>query len=503
MTRRISRRLFARQLSGLTLTLGLSQRARAGLLWPYRSQGVWLAGDHHIHTCYSMDGLYEIAEQIESAARGGLDFCVITDHGGPEHSRVLLQRAYPELVAARKKYPHMTVFQGLEWNIPDAEHGTLIVPPSGDEAQIIANFEAHFDQRGSVRSGPATTKESDAVRGLAFLQRIAPQALFFANHPSRRGLDSPHELRAWSDAAPTVMRGFEGAPGHGAAPLIGVARGYYGETPGAQAHPGYPAHAFRTWGGHDYAVADVGGLWDALLGEGRPFYITANSDAHRYLGDRAEVDRSQFRHTGRIEKTGRQKARGQKDYHDPDEDYLPGAYAKTVVYAQSRQPIDILDGMRKGQMFTVLGGLIDGLELVLSDGKQACGMGGTMEVTAPATIDLSLRLRLPVRANWNQQFPTLHHVDVIVGELQKSAHPDQRHNPTAHVTMRFEAADLRRGRRGTWVELHHRFRGMQRSFYVRVRGTSTACLSPAMDTLGSDPWQDLWFYSNPVQVRVH
>jgi hypothetical protein len=43
---------------------------------------------------------------------------------------------------------------------------------------------------------------------------------------------------------------------------------------------------------------------------------------------------------------------------------------------------------------------------------------------------------------------------------------------------------------------------VQRSFYVRVRGTNTDVPSPRQDPLGIDPWTDLWFYSNPVMVLV-
>jgi hypothetical protein len=40
------------------------------------------------------------------------------------------------------------------------------------------------------------------------------------------------------------------------------------------------------------------------------------------------------------------------------------------------------------------------------------------------------------------------------------------------------------------------------SAYVRVRGTSTAQLEPEVDPPGEDPWQDLWFYANPIFLEV-
>jgi hypothetical protein len=36
--------------------------------------------------------------------------------------------------------------------------------------------------------------------------------------------------------------------------------------------------------------------------------------------------------------------------------------------------------------------------------------------------------------------------------------------------------------------------------YIRVRGTNTTELEPEPDPAGENPWQDLWFYSNPVFI---
>ena len=281
----LGRRVFLARAAGLVLTLGSAPVAAARRVRPRGmaagspyDAGLWLAGDHHIHTRYSSDGRYEIAEQVAGAARSGLDFCVITDHGGPLHDKVLLQRAYPELVAARKAHPEMLLFQGLEWNIPEAEHSSVIVPPGESEAAVVAEFESRFDAH---RPRPRPLGEDDAIAGVRFLQAQKDRPLFFANHPARRGLDSPHELRAWADAGPDVTRGFEGAPGHPAATLVGDLRGHYSvpaHPPGS--FPGYPPESYRTFGGYDAYVAQVGGLWDSLLAEGRPFYITANSDSH-------------------------------------------------------------------------------------------------------------------------------------------------------------------------------------------------------------------------------
>lgn len=531
----LSRRVFLTRAGGLVLTLGatpLAGPAEAALrIDPYRRGGLWLSGDHHVHTCFSIDGMYRIEEQVENAVRSGLDFCVITDHGGPEHSRVLLSEAYPQLVAARKRFPQITVFQGLEWNIPAAEHGSIIVPPSDEEAQLIRDFQVQFDSRASRVSAPSAAaasaspsagstaaappaalrqatpaaspaeSEAAAAAGVRYLQQRSPRSLFFANHPARRGLDSPHELRDWADAGPDVMRGFEGAPGHGAAPLVGIPRGYYGESPGPRAHPGYPLHAYRTWGGYDYYVAQVGGLWDSLLGEGRAFYITANSDSHRYHGDRRETDRAAFRKLGYVPLTGRIKPKNPGDTHDPDEDYPPGVYARTYVYSSSRRPSDVLDGMRSGNMWTVLGGLVDGVELWVHDGRRAAPMGSTL-LSAPGTeLEVVLRIRPARKPNLVGERPLVHHVDLIVGEITGPVpHRDTLHHPTARVAHRWLTGQARRV--NGWLEFRYRMAGLRDSVFLRARGTNTDVVNPRLDPLQIDPWRDLWFYSNPVMVRL-
>jgi hypothetical protein len=39
--------------------------------------------------------------------------------------------------------------------------------------------------------------------------------------------------------------------------------------------------------------------------------------------------------------------------------------------------------------------------------------------------------------------------------------------------------------------------------YLRVRGTNTSEMEPELDPRGENPWQDLWFYSNPIFVEVN
>jgi PHP domain/TAT (twin-arginine translocation) pathway signal sequence len=174
----------------------------------------WLAGDHHIHTQYSPDAQYRVGDQVSHAAEYGLDWMVITDHGSVAHAKLGVDKVNPDIRVARTAYPDTLVFQGLEWNIPAAEHGTVFVAPGPNEVDVLKQFENSYDGTVNNANASTTANEALAVAGLTFLgqavrQRRVPDALMLANHPSRRGLDSPHEMRAWRDAypqCPSVVR---------------------------------------------------------------------------------------------------------------------------------------------------------------------------------------------------------------------------------------------------------------------------------------------------------
>ncbi|MBB0232129.1 PHP domain-containing protein, partial [Streptomyces calidiresistens] len=180
---------------------------------------LWLAGDHHIHTQYSSDAQYRVIDQVRNGVRYGLDWLVITDHGGATHARIGVEKTNPDIRAAREEIPDALVFQGLEWNIPAAEHATVFVHPGKNEVEVLKQFETDYD--GGVRGATADTPQNEAlaIAGLDFLaeqvqRRRVQDALMLANHPARRGVDSPHEIRNWRDAQPTIAVGMEGAPGH-------------------------------------------------------------------------------------------------------------------------------------------------------------------------------------------------------------------------------------------------------------------------------------------------
>lgn len=498
--RAISRRVFLTRMGGITISLGAAPwwlpRAAFGVN-PYDG-GVWLAGDHHIHTKYSPDGQYEIVEQVSQAARHGLSWCVITDHGGPRHDKVAVEQAYPKLQAARKSHPGMHVFQGLEWNVPAAEHGSVILPPTADEAKLIARFEARFDHKNlSRRNTPANT-EASAIAGVKYLQSLKGEhkPLFFVNHPARTGRTSPMEMRDWADTGPDVTRGFEGAAGHQAASLVGTPRGLYDKSPGRGSHEEYPRESYSTWGGYDWYVANVGGLWDSLLGEGRPWYITANSDSHRHHTDRTIVNPATYLTHGHVTPTTQQRD------HPNNADFWPGEYTKTWVYARRSDPFEVLAALRGGSMFTVHGDLVDRLETGLTSVDAMASMGGTLMLERRGeSVELRVRLREAAAKNFGGRRPSLHHVDVIVGEVRGiSEDRGLMTNETTRVVRQVTAGEMQR--EGAWLTFSHKLEKVAGPMYVRLRGTNRDQAEPEKDSSHVDPWSDLWFYSNPIFVRM-
>src|SRR3712207_8156388 len=59
------------------------------------------------------------------------------------------ERVNPDIRAARREFPDMLVFQGLEWNIPAAEHGTVFVHPGASEVAFLKQFENDLDRKST------------------------------------------------------------------------------------------------------------------------------------------------------------------------------------------------------------------------------------------------------------------------------------------------------------------------------------------------------------------
>ncbi|MEU5910362.1 phosphoesterase [Micromonospora sp. NPDC047527] len=438
----------------------------------------WRAGDHHVHSEYSgefdttkspvvfhkgADAVYPIVTNAIMAKNFGLTWAMCTDHGGPTHSKVNIEQAYPDLLRSRKLVPEVLQFWGMEFDAPSLDHHTLMIPRHDDEAKQLFELESRFAKYDAFPTDPARDTEAKMVEFLKVARGMPHKPLVIAHHASRSapglgvyGQDTPREFRNGNNAAPDVYIGFEGAPGHQAGPLNGGARGGYGNHP--------------TYGGFDQMTARVGGLWDSLLGEGRRWWITATSDSHVHW------------------------TRGGSDF-------WPGEYSKTYVHARQDYG-DIMDGLRNGRIWVTTGDLIRSLDVTATSQGQTAGVGETITVSRRNRTDVEIEIRFrPLDGvNANGDRPEVRRVDLIVGQITgPSASLDADTNPTTKVVARFGPRDWRR--QGEDYVIRHTLRNVEADTYARVRGTSTDEAEPLADGLES-PWQDLWFYSNPVFVRV-
>ncbi len=465
------------------LSLGVFSGCSAPQLPESQTEMQWLAGDHHVHSRYSVawnrevdppepilggHGLYPIPLNALMADHFGLSWMVSTDHGGRNHSKLNLEEAYPNLLMSREVVPEVTQFFGVELNSPGADHASVIVPHSHDEADRVYQVESQFDRAGA---GPAGDNPERMIEALTVMRSFPEKPIVIANHPSRTamggdkyGRTTPAELRAWNDAAPDVAIGMIGSPGHQAIsidrdgsikPPGGMGRGQYANQP--------------TLGGFDPMTAILGGFWDSMLGDGRRWWITANSDSHIH-------------------------------WTDGGVDFWPGEYSKTYVYAENRS-FDILAALRAGRVFVTTGDLISELSVTVSASSETAGIGETLSIERGGDVAVTIQVRDRNVNNAHDQNPVVSRVDLIVGQTNlQSSDPDRDTNPSTYVAQRFDESDW--AREDEILTMTYRLEDVDDSVYIRVRGTSTDELEPEPDPRDEDPWTDLWFYSNPVFVAI-
>jgi hypothetical protein len=449
------------------------------------SERQWLAGDHHVHSWFSVslkpsadaaqppilvkagDAVNPITVNARMAAKHGLSWMVATDHGGPNHARLNRDQAYPELLRSRVATPSVLQFWGMELDTPAAEHSSVILPRSPEERDALFGVESRYNRREPWPADPARDQESFMLEALRHMQALKRPPLVIANHPSRSatglgryGLVSPSELRNWNDAAPAVAIGMEGAPGHQASGLNPDGsikpqgdRGGYSRAP--------------TMGGFDQMTAKLGGFWDAMLGEGRRWWITSTSDSHRH-------------------------------YTDGGEDFWPGEYSKTYVKA-ARSYDDVLDALRSGRIFVTLGDLVSEVDVTARVAGAHAEIGGRLEVPAGSDVTVVIRVRDPAGRNFGGFSPDVARIDLIQGDIVGPASDRSLDsNPSTKVVRAFTPTAWARD--GETLSMVHVLRNVRRPIYIRVRGTNGVEVEPLPDPLGEDPWSDLWFYANPIFI---
>jgi hypothetical protein len=463
---------------------------------------------------------------------------------------------FPDVVRNRSLYPERRIFSGLEWNVPGHEHCSTGVVAR--DARAISAFEYQFDssdddfftdialdpgmslygplskQNGKVNfvqnatsvgstGKPFHERHADAVKGCAWMQDLYERGLVdnawivFA-HIERDGAWTAtagggynvEHFRDFNNAAPDVCFGFEGAPGH----QVNDFRGF-GNPVSCTGLECTSDDFGGSYGGVGIYTAKVGGLWDALLGEGRRWFNYASSDYHRHYTSAG------------------------------GDDFYPGEYQRTWVKVNDADGDgdysldEIAEGLRSGNAYFVHGDLVDFLEITAQSRDRKVEMGGALVADKPINnLKLTIRFKSPTANHCavDGAFitscvpPVVDHVDLIAGEITGPVEPGspaytKATNESAKVIASFSRGQWEVDDEGYNVIVHH-IRNVTRDTYFRLRGTNLACdtpfetgprtalpsadyCSPLADALvtqnlgidgAQEAWNDLWFYSNPIYV---
>lgn len=479
--------------------------------------GAWLKADFHIHTNMSDGDISPSVIAKNAFEKYNLDLISITDHGGHffrvnsdfqridnygnvfsilnydslmatdakqyknySRSTQLKESSFPEVLRLREKYSDKIIMQGLEFNVPGHDHACIGI--ISENCNPISEYQFIFDRNDTLKSFNNLTKKFNdnnhynALLSLKFLQEnYNNKSYFIINHPSRKLQYTIEEIRDLINVAPNVVIGFEGLPGH---QINKNYRCKYSYEIGDQDY-----YHSKTYGGADFMLAKVGGLWDALLGEGRNFWVFANSDFHR-----------------------------------PKEDSWPGEYAKNYLWMSEKNESLICENLQKGKLFVVTGDLITDLDFSIEFENKNFYMGQHASTIRNSDIKIKIAFKDGL-INFNNVKTSVDHVDLICGDIQDPIQPSEKkykdpNNSTTKVLKRFNKEEFSKNENDVYfVEFYY---NLSKSQYFRIRGTNLPVnLQNEMDFNGNplcdtsigennetNAWKDLWFYSNPIFVNI-
>lgn len=505
-----------------------------------QSEGQYVSGDFHQHTTYS-GGEYTIGHVMTASDKYGLDWWSNSDHGGTRElwgkvsgldygAKVTWTSAgikllgdagqgedagfmwrwqslksynFEDVMLWRKVFSSKLILQAFEWNVPGHEHANIsIIVNQFDSVNAncdpLAQFEYMFDdddkdttggnQFGWVKS-KAKGKEKAREAAKWLQANYAGKAYVVESHPDKSGAYTISDFRDFNNLAPDVFFGFDGMPGH----QKNTIRGSY-DLEEALGITEIGGKSGATYGGAGIFMSEVGGLWDALLSEGRHWWISASSD-----------------------------------FHD-DEDFYPGQYQKTYTFVKRKNDSQaLIDGLRSGNSFIATGELITKLDYTI----EGTMMGQTLKTEKDNAV-IEITVIDPETPNFNifsdYTNPKLDHIDIIAGKVSGIIPPESPDYSkdkvnTTKVIARFDSTGgITDGNgvisqkwcdQGKGVKKISYIADIDGNMYFRLRGTNHPLNTPeeldgtgnplpdfAGENTAAKAFSDLWFYSNPVFVET-
>jgi hypothetical protein len=357
-----------------------------------------------------------------------------------------------------------------------------------------------------------TNGHAKTLEALRWLNEKSPNESYYVPaHLERAGQFNPNgnngynveSLRDFNNVAPKIAFGMETQPGHGAS----ANRGEYQVL--RQTINGVPTDSVggTTFGGTGVYGGVVGGVWDAMLGEGRNFWFFASSDWHN-RGNFGPDDRR------------------------TTQDFFPGEYQRSYALVRNGsdklRPQTIVDGLRTGNVFGTQGQLIDRLSFVACSGKSdgqvaeiaangamnktvlnvaGCAtMGEKLKVAANTDVVIGVAVRDPAGPNFSPytftnpslaqigmnvplNMPVLDHVDLISGLVTGYADP----NNLAQYAGAWPANTA-------WLRADGTTTGLG-SVPPAAKNTSTAVLK-TFNGAGATPWTKVTSFVDGTQFLV-
>lgn len=516
------------------------------LLAKNNEEGKWMSGEYHTHTTQSKDAgekitttehildvafkeadftseswsqaaTWELPTQTTDADGAAFDYLVLANHLRPSFRNPDgktqdlafyqgLQQEINKVKALQEegKYEDKLIFSGFEWDMLGLDHAAVGIIAPNEEQMIegIKEFEYRYSKetKDTYFTNEETEKygkryneniKENTFYAIGWLKENYPDSYVLINHPARKnGGESElkiEDIRRMNDIAPNIVFGFEGILGN---QMSNDGRGESKEV----------------YGGADGMLAEVGGMWDALLGEGRRFFTFANSDFHF----KVRKDPTGGSYSG----------------------YWPGEYSRNYTWVEGNTMKDLADGLRSGKSFAVTGDLIDALDFRAKGKSEEVEMGDTLKVQKGEEVTLTVRFKSPEVNNYQTLFGTdtdttnevaVDHIDLISGEVtgkisaNSEAYTNDK-NETTKVIQTFTSED--------WITDEEGYNTLtftvkaDKDRYYRLRGTNLEVSvegqtdemgnplrdeikeRPSADSINDHNYSDLWFYGNPIFVDV-